>query len=326
MPTNHNALLRYKVIDKYLMSASGATKETIVAAVKEVLEEYDRAYSDSTFKKDLRFLRGEPFYANIICEPPDYRYRYQDRSQGIFTILKKEERRQMKELLQLLRQWQGMEQHELIQSLSLRLADELELQSQESQGKVHWELNAHFESNQFLGKLFTELVEGFDLEVHYETYEAEKLIERVKPHILKEYNRRWYLVASRLEDEVLRIYALDRIKRFARLPSQTDLQFGIEEYFEDQIGLTRWEDEAVQEVRLRFAEKRLPYVLTKPLHLSQKPLKEQADGANISLHLRFNPELMQTLLSFGGDVQVIHPEALKNKIRAEWQRALSRGV
>lgn len=322
MPANHNALLRYKLIDQLLMSASGATKETIVSVVKEALAEYGRSYADSTFKKDLRFLRGDPFYANIICEAPHYRYRYQDRTQGIFTVLKQEELRQMKELLKLLRQWQGAEQHELIHSLSLRLADVLELQTHEGQGKVHWELNQHFESNRFLGKLFTELVEGYDLAVDYETYEAEKIVEKVKPHILKEYNRRWYLVCSRLEDRQLRIYALDRLRSFTRMGSQTDIDLDLDEYFEDQIGLTRREGEAVQEVRLFFKPRRLPYVLTKPLHASQRHLKDQADGANVSLQLRFNPELLQTLLSFGSDVRVISPPALRQELREEWRKAL----
>ena len=56
--------------------------------------------------------------------------------------------------------------------------------------------------------------------------------------------------------------------------------------------------------------KRIPYLLSKPIHESQ--VHHILNNINyIHLYLIINPELQQTILSFGDDVTVVEPLELK---------------
>lgn len=322
MPKNHNALIRYMTLDRLLASPYGHTRDELIAAVEAVLAEHGKSYGDSTFRKDVAHLRDAPFFADIVCEPPSYRYRYADSSASLFGVLREQEVKLLEELSYLVQQWQGNSRHEILNRLYLKLSELLHIKDDSPKGKVDWELNIHFESGKQLGDVFEHLLSGFDLLVRYESFLNEQLEEIVKPQMLKEYNKRWYLVANRLDDFSVRVYALDRIQDLHRLESKTDYFFDTKNYFSDCIGLTRLDVE-VEEVRLRFTENRLPYVQTKPLHDSQKNLQAQEDKANILIEVKPNPELTQTLLSFGSDVEVLSPLHLRDKMKAEVMATLA---
>jgi predicted DNA-binding transcriptional regulator YafY len=72
----------------------------------------------------------------------------------------------------------------------------------------------------------------------------------------------------------------------------------------------------VQDVKLHFSPKRLPYVVTKPLHESQKLLSQDQDGGTIQIKVVPNLELEQLLLSFGEDITVLYPISLRNRINS----------
>ena len=82
------------------------------------------------------------------------------------------------------------------------------------------------------------------------------------------------------------------------------------------IGVSIPIDKEAVEVILRFSAKRIPYVLTKPLHgVSQRLDKTDPENRTIILNLLPNKEMYQTLLSFGSDVEVLSPKEVVNKMR-----------
>src|SRR5690606_28813783 len=110
-------------------------------------------------------------------------------------------------------------------------------------------------------------------------------------------------------------YPLDRIVSVEELnrqfaPSTIDWM----EYFEDIIGVTKPEDGIVEKIYLRFTENRLNYVLTKPLHGTQKLDKTDSEGRTISIEVIPNKEFYQMLLSFGDDVVVVSPEQVREEM------------
>jgi len=57
------------------------------------------------------------------------------------------------------------------------------------------------------------------------------------------------------------------------------------------------------------------YLLTKPLHWSQRKVREESDGAVVfAYQLTWNTELENLLLSFGEWVEVLAPEDLRQQI------------
>ena len=57
-----------------------------------------------------------------------------------------------------------------------------------------------------------------------------------------------------------------------------------------------------------------PYILTKPLHPSQKILKEESNGTIFSISVTWNFELEREILGFGESIVVLSPKRLRNKI------------
>lgn len=107
--------------------------------------------------------------------------------------------------------------------------------------------------------------------------------------------------------------ALDRIRDIQPSSAKyqpTDIDFS--EYFDDVIGVTIPQDCQPEHVLLRFAPNRLPYVLSKPLHPSQKT-KDKANGI-IEITVKPNRELMALMLEFGDDVEVLQPKMLREQI------------
>ena len=59
-----------------------------------------------------------------------------------------------------------------------------------------------------------------------------------------------------------------------------------------------------------------PYILTKPIHGSQKKISESEKGVKIEIEVIPNYELKQLLLSYGANVEIISPETYRNEIAA----------
>ncbi|HEU4497539.1 MAG TPA: WYL domain-containing protein, partial [Flavobacterium sp.] len=68
-----------------------------------------------------------------------------------------------------------------------------------------------------------------------------------------------------------------------------------------------------------------PYVLTKPLHHTQKLIQENEDKSIVvDLCVAPNYELERLLLGFGCGMEVLKPESLRNRIKKILQQALDK--
>jgi predicted DNA-binding transcriptional regulator YafY len=67
-----------------------------------------------------------------------------------------------------------------------------------------------------------------------------------------------------------------------------------------------------------------PYVITKPIHPSQKVLEKNDEGIVISLAVQINFELEREILGFGESMTVLKPDRLRTRIRQKLEWALSR--
>jgi predicted DNA-binding transcriptional regulator YafY len=56
----------------------------------------------------------------------------------------------------------------------------------------------------------------------------------------------------------------------------------------------------------------MPYIITKPIHGSQRN-RRQAEGI-IELELIPNREFYQRLLSFGGDIEILSPDSVREEM------------
>lgn len=137
----------------------------------------------------------------------------------------------------------------------------------------------------------------------------------LKPLALKVFRQRWYLLADNIALEGMRVYALDRIqnveitrKRF-RLPKD----FDAEAIFEPYVGVSL-EDIKTEKIRIKVYNNQAKYFRSLPLHDSQREIKTVGDYTIFEYHLKPTYEFEQELLSHGGDVVVMEPASLREKM------------
>ena len=123
-------------------------------------------------------------------------------------------------------------------------------------------------------------------------------------------------------------FALDRIDKVVPLSVRKYIPYDgdLKERFEDIIGVTLYEDRPVQTILFWVSDNSKDYVVTKPLHESQRPHRNEKEselrqqypmlegGAFFSIDCVENYELIRELTSFGKDLIVLSPEDIQKKV------------
>lgn len=154
------------------------------------------------------------------------------------------------------------------------------------------------------------------MNVQYKTFEGKQYNWEIHPYHIKQYNNRWFLIGLN-NDEYKSItnLALDRIVHFDQSATpfiENTIIEDFDDYFYDIVGVSFPPGGKVEKVLLQFASGRFPYIVSKPIHGSQKTIS--ANERLISLDVIPNRELESIILSFGDDVEVLAPESLRKAI------------
>ena len=147
-------------------------------------------------------------------------------------------------------------------------------------------------------------------------------VHTVKPHLLKEYQNRWYVVGE--VDNEFRVYGLDRIDNLEVLnnkPFKNKTEQANEKFYHT-VGLN-FSDYEPTKIVLRFDISQKRYLESLKLHHTQKEdLDNSIDGFyTISLFVSYNFELKQQILKYGKFVEVLEPEFVRQDIKQELQQA-----
>ncbi|MBQ6956390.1 MAG: WYL domain-containing protein [Bacteroidales bacterium] len=140
-----------------------------------------------------------------------------------------------------------------------------------------------------------------------------------KPHAIKLFERRWYLIGCYGSSKEQRIFALDRISNF-ELQEDTyrrDPKFDVEKMFDGAFGITVKKELPVESVWLKVDLFQANYLRSLPLHKSQVELKGSADYAMFALRVRPTYDFKQRILSLGNTAEVVKPEWLRTAMREE---------
>ena len=186
---------------------------------------------------------------------------------------------------------------------------------------------------EYLSPLLRAIKEKRQVKLHYYKFwdRSSQTQERtIEPYLLKEAQRRWYVLAWDVEKEALRVFGLDRIKR---LDDERGVKFqhpvpkDVEHYFDDSFGA--WVDnERTQAEEVVLAFRKLPtdtvfipnpakYLEAMPLHSSQEILKEEEEAIVLRLRIKITPDFIKELLSYGKQVEVLTPAHLQEELTAK---------
>ncbi|MGJ1410141.1 helix-turn-helix transcriptional regulator [Sphingobacterium thalpophilum] len=331
MPTNKHALIRYKILDKCFSNKwKKYFIEDLIKHCSAELTEYagtETRVSRRQLLDDITFMRSEAGYCAPIVSIKEGRRVYYCYEVTDFSILKQPlnagEKELILQVLETLSRIRGIPQLEWLNSIQAKLSAGLNL-TEQAHPVISFEENEFLKGLEYLETLYQYIIHKQPLTIVYQGFrQVDAMVYKIHPYYLKQYNNRWFLFGLNEELNQMQTLAIDRIREVTRLSSSAYRESSIDfdEYFYDIVGVSNPLEQETIHVILKFKENRLPYVLSKPIHGSQR----YRDGL-IYLDVKINSELESLILSFGCDVEVVEPVELREsigKITAELSRYYS---
>ena len=316
MPKNKNAYLRLRLIDQCLRNKNKYFNRTALA--KKVSEKLGYTISINTIDKDLKALHYE-FKAPVKFDKFYNRYYYSEP----FTLdnieLDDDEKNALNISISILNILKNTRYAESFKSVIDRL--NAETKEYEIDNIIEFEQPENTPGIEMFDSLYEAIINKETLKIKYCAYGKEIKEHVVSPYLIKEYRNRFYLVARKHDhlndEELIYCYGMDRIKRIRKsdeLYKQTK-EFNAKNYFKHSFGITRKLDEEPIDLVLKFNAINIPYILSKPLHSSQKIINQTKNSLTISIKVYESHELNMAILGYGAGVQVIAPKSYISYIK-----------
>ena len=332
MPTNKNALLRYQILDRCFSNRYRKyTIEDLVDAVNEALYDmYGSEVSMRQIRDDIKYMRDRVSYnAPIEAVPFEGKrcyYCYSDPNYTIFNNeLTTEEVTKLCSTINMLGRYRGGANRwleEVISNLELRFGIKTNREH-----VVAFEQNEQLRGLEFLSELIDSAINHQPLNLLYRTYNGKETNIVIHPYHVKQYNNRWFLFGLEQTPNGDRIAnrALDRIVKFskANVPFVPNTSIDFSTRFDDVVGVTIPDDDVQKEtVVLKFEPDRFPYVVSKPIHHSQKVLSEE--DCTLQIEVRPNKELESVIFSYFPHVEVLEPAILREQFKEKISKNLKK--
>ena len=328
MPTNKNALIRYKYLDGLLSDHHHYYDiHDLTEKVNDML--YEDGFPEVTqrcIEKDLNTLEFAPFNAPIerFSKNGKRCIAYGKRSFSIFSqAMSREEENLLREVLSTIGQFDGLDNFKWLDDFKIGLGLE------ERRQVISFSNNPYLEKSNLLGSLFDNISNQVVIRLSYHTF-TDRTVKAIDfhPYLLKQYNDRWFLIGAADSDKHILTFALDRIDKVEPMPEKkyAECPEDIFERFEDIIGVTLYENLPVEHILFWVSDDSKDYVNTKPIHGSQTPYRGEEErhlrslypnlsgGAFFSIDCIRNYELIRELCSFGKNLIVLEPATIQEEV------------
>jgi len=310
------------------------TKEMILRCLNEaIIDQFDadKQISKRTFEDDWKYLKNALEDNGLLLKSwkkgKQVYYRYSDADFSVNdTSISKKEVGKLVDAIKLLQQIKGIDLSEELTDILQKLDAQIKYHRNKEASAISFQQTQAADGYQYVDDLYEAIIEQNVLEITYQPFNQEAETKTIHPYHLRQYNNRWFLFGY---DEVRNALSTLALDRFAKKPKAVNKPYHTSEelfdantYFKNIIGVTRFEDSQVEEIKLIFTSKRAPYIITKPIHETQQHSLLQDGSLQVTLQLSINNELKQLVLSFGADVKVIAPESLKAFIKEQSEMVL----
>lgn len=334
MPTNKNAQLRYKVLDRCFGDKERLySLEDLLDCVNEKMAEMGCGkVTDRTIKADIKFMRDSdgynaPIRTHKTCD--SYRgmiwcYRYDIPDFSIFNNeLSEKDVADLQSVIDMLGRYRGIPAYQWVEDVISNLKYRFGFNTN-NECLISFDQNENVHGLQYLPDIIDATLRHNVLNIDFKPFtdnETRHLI--IHPYFIKQWNHHWFLFGFNPKADMIWNLPLDRI--VGRVTVNNNVQFipnenvDFNKFFDEVIGVSFVESVGGSgEIILKFSEKRFPYVATKPLHKSQKVI--DADNHVISIKVRWNTELDQMIFAYGPDVEVLEPQWYRDYFKGEVEK------
>jgi predicted DNA-binding transcriptional regulator YafY len=316
MPKNKNAYLRYRLIDQCINNRyKYFNREALAERISEKLGFKVSVY---TIDKDLRSLQEE-FDAPIKFDKFNSRYYYTKPFTLDGFVLDDDEKNALNVSIAVLDILKETRYAESFKSTIQRLT--AEAREYEKNNIIEFEQSEAIPGIDMFDKFYEAILNKETLIITYGAYGKESKDLLISPYLIKEYRKRFYLVARKHDDtkneELIYCYGMDRIKNIKKSNEKyrPTMEFNSKNYFKHSFGITRKLFEEPIDLKLKFNASNAPYILSKPLHSSQKIIIENKDTLIVSIKVYESHELNMAILSYGDGIEVLSPKSYINYIK-----------
>ena len=319
---------REMIIDNCLKGGKRYTGAELMALVNSRLRQrgMQEITSRTTFAADINEMNAKRYYEHnrdIILRERVGRhifYRYFSDDYSIFNReFTEEEVTMLRTMTDAIRHFRGMPRMEWL--------DEFEARCQESFGPkgkpvVGFDDNYGHRGMAFFTPLMDAIMERQTVTISYKSFrDSQSAQHTIFPYYLKQYNLRWYLMASYAEKRHpgprrIYVFSLDRIMAVTQEPDikYIGTRVSFAHYFDDVVGVTVPRDREVEHIEIWVARWQLPWLKTKPLHRTQKIVSQDSEGAIISIDVKRNLELSQAIMAYGEAMVVLSPHDFREEM------------
>ena len=171
----------------------------------------------------------------------------------------------------------------------------------------------------FLTAIMEAMTDGVEIEIDYQKYSAESAESlTLRPYAVKEFAKRWYLIAYCVEREGLRVYGLDRVRKLNvsgkgfKMPKG----FDVDELFATSFGIYLPEGKA-EVIKYRVSEKEAQFLRDLPLHRSQEEVERKDSLVTFSIFACPDKNMIMEFCKFGSRIEVLSPAGVRESVASE---------
>ena len=325
MGTNKNASIRYQTLDKCFRDRHVHYDiQALLEKCEEALLEYCgiAGVSRRQLFEDIKYMESDAGWSIPLMRGKNGKKTYYFYEDPDFSINKQpltdDEARQLETAIVTLSRFRGLPNNEWIEEVISSLEWRFNLKRSDH-SIISFEQNQRLKGLQYLRPIVDATIHKQVIKLIYRSYN-ELSVEReviIHPYHLQEYNNRWFLLALDNENRYISNFALDRIHSVEVMQDVTYIpndSIDFNKYFDDVIGVTIPNNEVDKlHIVFQLSEHQYAYVISKPLHFSQKI--QDNEKRILSIDVIPNYELDYAMLSLGPDVEVLEPISYREHIR-----------
>jgi len=329
MANSTHAHLRYNILD-YCFRKRSLTFEQLLKVVNEGIADYypGDGISKRTLRDDLKVFRDEK---NGFGAPLPDKIRILKYTDSGFSIAQRSllpfEQYLIEASQELLKRFDNHPKYNKLSEALTLYEDEEDSREIKDHSKIlFYDKNEAYDGLNLLRPLFLSIKKKNVLKITTEKFDGtDQKSFTFHPHILKQYNQRWYVFGLNSDINVSQwvVPLDDRLKSFEVLEDEDyesdDMDW--DDFFRKMVGPTynsiTQESPELEHIVLRFASYRLPYFKSKPIHPLWDEFAEEGKENQVFFEAIINNELVQQILSYGKDVEVLEPDSLKMKMKEQ---------
>lgn len=174
-----------------------------------------------------------------------------------------------------------------------------------------------------LTSIMEAMTEGNEIKIEYLKYTSSQAdTYTLRPYAVKEFAKRWYIVAYCLERKALRVYGLDRIRSLEVTDGRFDMEkdFDVDSLFATSFGIYLPEGPG-QTITFKTNTTEAKYLRDLPIHSSQQEVESDGESVLFSIFVCPNKNLIMEFCKYGSKIEVLSPTEVRNAVASELTNA-----